>query len=47
MMDTEYFVQTTPDGKKELSEEAMKTVSETPCNLEALYDGADPFETKF
>ena len=46
-METEYFVQTTPDGKKELSEEVMKIVNETPCNLEALYDGADPFEEKF
>lgn len=43
MMDTEYFVQTTPDGKKELSEEVMKIVNETPCNLEALYDWEDPF----
>jgi len=47
LMDTEYFVQTTPDGKKELSEEVMKIVNETPCNLEALYDGADPFEATF
>lgn len=47
MMETEYFIQTTPDGKKELTEDVKSIVNETPCNLEALYEWWDPFEAKF
>lgn len=44
MMETKYFVGTTPAGKTELSDEIKLKVKETPVNLEALYLWEDPFE---
>lgn len=44
---TEYFVQTTPDGKKEIAPEIFEAELNTPCDLEALRTGADPFESKW
>lgn len=43
-MDVEYS--TMPEPKAELSEEVLKAYEDTDINLEALYDGEDPFETK-
>ena len=41
-METSYTV--TPTPPKELSNEAKDKVVEKPLNLEALFDGGDPFE---
>lgn len=40
-LDTEYSIM--PSPKKDLSEEIKKAALEKPANLEALYDGADPW----
>lgn len=40
-LDTVYSI--TPSPKKDLSEEVKKAALEKPANLEALYDGADPW----
>ncbi|MDI6808190.1 MAG: hypothetical protein QME66_04295 [Candidatus Eisenbacteria bacterium] len=42
--ETKYNV--TPDPKEELSEEVQKALESTTINLEALYDGGDPFAKK-
>lgn len=40
--DTEYTV--SPKPHKEVAEEILKAYEETPINLEALYEGKNPFE---
>ena len=45
-LETEYFVQTTPDGKKEINQEVLEAELSTPCNLEALRTNDDPFEAR-
>ena len=40
-LDTEYSV--TPSPKKDLTDDIKKAALEKPANLEALYDGADPW----
>ena len=39
---TKYTV--TPSPKKKLSKEDVKAAGEKPCDLDALFDGADPWE---
>lgn len=48
-LETSYGLQPASTGKVALSEEAMKIISETPVNLEALFYNGDPFldENKF
>ena len=40
-LDTEYSV--TPSPKKALTDDIKKAAMEKPCNLEALFDSADPW----
>lgn len=46
-LDTKYFITTTPNGKREVEPEITQARLDTPVNLEALYEGGDPFEVKF
>jgi hypothetical protein len=41
---TKYTV--TPSPKKALSKEIVKEITETYCNLEALFEGEDPWDTE-
>lgn len=41
---TKYVV--TPSPKSKLTKDQIATAQETPCNLEALYAGEDPWETE-
>lgn len=43
-MDTKYFVATTPAGIKEVNESINKKYEETPVDLNALFEGANPRE---
>lgn len=47
LLETEYFIQPTSDGKRPISDEVWAIVEWTECNLNALYEGLDPFESKF
>lgn len=42
-MKTKYVV--TPSPKKPISKDLIKAASEKPCNLDALYEGEDPWDT--
>lgn len=42
-MKTKYTI--SPSPKKALSKEAIKAAQEKPCNLEALFNEADPWDT--
>jgi len=44
-MDTEYMINPLPH--KPLGEHIQAQFMDKPCNLEALYDGADPFSTEW
>jgi hypothetical protein len=41
---TKYVV--TPSPKKPLSKDVIKEAQESPCNLEQLFEGADPWNTE-
>lgn len=43
-MKTKYTV--TPSPKKPLSKDQLQAIEETPCNLEALFAGEDPWDTE-
>lgn len=43
-MKTKYTV--TPSPKKKLAKELVKAANEKPCNLDALYEGADPWNVE-
>lgn len=42
-MKTKYVV--TPEPKEPLSKELIEAANESPCNLEALFEGEDPWKT--
>jgi hypothetical protein len=41
---TKYVV--TPSPKKPLSKDVIRDVQETPCNLDQMFEGADPWNTE-